>query len=350
MVYHVAGLMSGTSLDGLDIALCEFKEDINGWKHRIIHAETFSFPPELACQLINAHKLKPDKLIELDMIFAGWCGDLLAEINARYHFFPMLAASHGHTVFHQPQKGFTLQIGNGSVIAKSAGIPVVSDFRTSDIYLGGQGAPLVPIGDRLLFGGYSGCLNLGGIANISYFEEDMCIAYDICPVNIVLNYLAQREGVPFDKNGTIASTGMFLPEVNNKLKSIPWYETEPPKSLSREQIEEMWLPVLGHKYMTADLLMTFCRHIAQKISESLKKKTGSRILVTGGGALNNYLVDELKSMVNCELIVPDLMLICYKEALVFGFLGLLRWLGRINVLASVTGASRDHCSGQVALP
>jgi anhydro-N-acetylmuramic acid kinase len=350
MVYHVAGLMSGTSLDGLDIALCVFTEHAQGWSYQLAHGETIPFPDGLADGLRDAHLASGAQLASLDAFFARWCGEQLRKLVASGNFSPLLVASHGHTVFHQPAAGFTLQIGNGSVLAAACGLPVVSDFRSSDIALGGEGAPLVPVGDELLFGSYAACLNLGGIANISHRVNGHRIAYDIVPVNMVLNHLAIRLGHPFDPEGAFASRGSMQPDLLNQLSSSSYYRKAPPKSLGREWVEREIIPLLKHSIKPEDLLHTYSAHAAHEIAKAIPGNPGDRLLVTGGGAHNQYLMNLIQSQVKPIIEVPSRSIADYKEAMVFGFLGLLRWLGRTNVLSSVTGATRDHCSGQIAIP
>jgi anhydro-N-acetylmuramic acid kinase len=350
MVYPVIGLMSGTSLDGLDVVLCEFTQTGTSWSYDIVHGETVQFPDGMADELRAAHALPPEQLLILDRRFSVWCGELLRDMKRTFHFNVVCVGSHGHTVFHHPAAGYTLQIGNGEVIAKTAGIPVVSDFRSGDIALGGQGAPLVPAGERLLFPEYSMCLNLGGIANISLHAGDRTIAFDVCPANQLLNHLAHRMDKEYDPNGSMATSGKLREMVLANLNQISYYSSGPPKSLSREMVESSWFPLLPDTESTEDLLHTCCKHIADQVGQVLHEKTGKPLLVTGGGAFNKQLLADLEAHLPCTIHLPSEMVINYKEALIFGFLGLLRWLGLPNVLSSVTGASRDHCSGTISIP
>jgi anhydro-N-acetylmuramic acid kinase len=350
MVYPVIGLMSGTSLDGLDITLCQFSDDGGGWSYQIVHCETLPFPASLAQRISVAHDLTAAELVLLDRDFGKWCGEQVLMLSKLHRFQPMLIGSHGHTVYHQPAGGITLQIGHGDVMAKVCGFPVVYDFRTADIALGGEGAPLVPVGDRMLFGEYAACLNLGGIANISYYRGTKQTAYDICPANMVLNALAMRIGFPFDKEGAMASSGKTLPELEEKLNRLPYYSLLPPKSLSREMIWQDWMPLLSYELSVPDLLRTFTEHIARLVSIEADGVAGGKMLVTGGGAFNRYLLQLIINSTSYTVDVQDPVTVSFKEALIFGFLGLLRWKGIPNISGSVTGASRDHCSGLIAIP
>jgi len=350
MVYPIIGLMSGTSLDGLDIALCRFSDDGGHWSYTILHGETLPFPDTLARRLAIAHDLPAQELILLDRDFGRWCGERVLAVSELHRFTPLLVGSHGHTVYHQPERGITLQIGHGDVMAKVCGYPVVYDFRTADISLGGEGAPLVPAGDRELFGEYAACLNLGGIANISCFRGSEHIAYDICPVNMVLNALSMRLGLPFDTDGKLAASGTLLPKLQEKLSRLPFYSKPPPKTLSREKIWQEWMPLLSDDFAVPDLLRTFSEHIAHRIALEAGGISGGKMLVTGGGAFNSYLMESVRNSTSIAVEVPDPVTVSFKEALIFGFLGLLRWKGLPNVCSSATGAIRDHCSGLIALP
>ena len=350
MVYRVVGLMSGTSMDGLDIGLCTFTEKAGYWSFVIDHGETRPFPPHLAEALAKAHTLSASELVELSISLGAWCGETAKEVVGKHHFEPLLIASHGHTVFHQPEKSMTLQIGHGDVMAKAAGIPVVCDFRTADVFLEGQGAPLVPIGDRMLFREYDACLNLGGIANISYEQCGRQLAFDICPANMLLNLLAGRDSKAYDLDGGMAASGQLISGLSDQLGKLPYYKKSPPKSLSREMVFAEWVPLLDDTLPLSDLLFTCCEHIAIQIAKVVRKNDLHSVLVTGGGAMNKHLVRTMQQHARDSFVLPALSTIHYKEALVFGFLGLLRWMRRPNVLSSVTGAMKDHCSGMVALP
>lgn len=263
----------------------------------------------------------------------------------------MLIASHGHTVFHRPDEGYTLQIGDGKEIAKIAGVVTVNDFRSLDVSIGGQGAPLVPVGDKLLFPEFPVCLNIGGIANVSFDRNEKRIAFDICPANQVLDFLAKKNGMAYDANGDMARAGHVDKELLQALNALPYYKLAPPKSLGREWVESVIMPIMKlNEASVNDLLATFTEHIAEQISRSVAELPSSRLLVTGGGAFNKYLIGRLIMHTHHQVVIPESDLISFKEALVFALLGLLRWHGETNVFCSVTGARSDSCSGNIHFP
>lgn len=344
----VAGVMSGTSLDGLDIAICEFEKS-DHWSYKILDAITIKYPDHLLDQLRQATLLSDHELASLDLDLGTFIGAQIAQFSDKSNQNPDLIASHGHTVFHEPEKGITVQIGSGKIIAELTETPTVSDFRSLDVSLGGQGAPLVPIGDRLLFGSYGHCLNLGGISNVSYEENGQRLAYDICFVNMALNKLANELGHEYDQQGELACSGSMDNELLQRLNALTYFSANGPKSLGKEDFEEWMWPILIHSGVSVtDRLHTFCEHIAIQIGNNIK--SGSTTLVTGGGAHNDYLVDRIKAHTNSSIIIPKPNLIDFKEALIFGFLGVLRIRNEINCLSSVTGATRDSSGGVVFLP
>lgn len=344
------GLMSGTSLDGLDLAAAEFWQENGNWNFNIHFAETVSYSHKWREKLKNSPSLSGEKLIELHSEFGRFLGFETLRFIEKTGFSPDLIASHGHTVFHQPENHFTFQVGNGADIAAITKITTVSDFRTGDVALGGQGAPLVPVGDRLLFGDYDFCLNLGGFANISFEENGKRVAFDICPANIVLNYFAEKQGFAFDKDGESGRKGKVNCELIEKLNQLDFYLKNYPKSLGREWVEQVFLTVLnGFEITEADKLRTVYEHFAHQIAETISGKKGERMLVTGGGAFNTFLTELISKQVQVEIVIPSKEIINFKEALVFAFLGVLRVRGRINCLASVTGATHDHSTGIILL-
>lgn len=344
------GIMSGTSLDGIDLAWCHFtrKED-GGWDYRIEHAVTLPYSDDFRERLAKVPHLSALEYVKLnndlsEAIAEGineWLGD-----GPR----PDFLASHGHTVFHQPDIGLTTQIGNGAVLAARTKILTVCDFRTTDVALGGQGAPLVPIGDELLFGKYDACLNLGGFSNISYRINNKRIAYDISPCNMALNKLANLAGLPYDKDGELSSKGAIIPTLLEKLNLLAYYHQQPPKSLGKEWFDSTFWPVtepfIGD-YSPSDLARTVVEHIAMQLTANVPEKAQT-LLVTGGGAHNKFLISQIRSKrEGLEVVVPDKLIVDYKEALIFAFLGLLRLNGENNCLRSVTGAREDCCGGAV---
>ncbi len=347
----VVGLMSGTSVDGLDVALCEFYYSMGKWSYKVLKTQLVSYDISLRQSLLNASNLSGERLIILDAEFARFIGGVVLEFVNNCVVQVDLIASHGHTVFHKPKDSYTKQIGNGEIISKICGIPIVSDFRTGDVALGGQGAPLVPIGDMLLFSDYDACLNLGGFSNISFktVSNDR-IAYDISPVNIVLNELVRELNLEFDDKGEIARSGKLIEDLLMELNSIGFYKEKHPKSLSREWVELTIYPILD-KYREnsiPDLLRTFTEHFAYIVANELNPDES--VLITGGGAYNDYFIELVRKSSNANIIIPQKELIEFKEAVIFAFLGALRWFGEDNILSSVTGASRDSCSGVISLP
>ncbi len=346
--YKVLGLMSGTSLDGVDIAICSFMKSTSEWNYRLLYSHTYSYNVQWKSSLSQADKISGNKLIRLDREYGSFLGELVNDSVKQSGIQPVLVASHGHTVFHNPEEGYSFQIGHGANIALSTGIAVVADFRSNDIANGGQGAPLVPFGDKFLFGKYQSCLNLGGFSNISLDWEGKRIAFDICPVNIILNHLASGTGFDYDKNGTLGKRGKTNNTLLLKLNSLHFYNDTAPKSLSKEWLDREFLPVIDHDNSTLeDKLSTIYDHIVFQVVKILKEYNLNEVFVTGGGTHNNYLMHLLNNSTNAKFVFPDIQTIDYKEAIVFGFLGLMRNLNLINCLASVTGAMNNSVCGAV---
>lgn len=344
MIFQAIGLMSGTSLDGLDICFAKFEKQ-NSWSFEIIKAETVPYPKTWEDQLKNSIYLSPEELLELNSEYGFYLGKAVKTFIEKHQLQHIdLIASHGHTVFHQPQKKFTLQIGDGRAIKIETGLPVIYDFRSQDVLLGGNGAPLVPIGDELLFSQYDACLNLGGFSNISLKVNDKRIAFDIAPVNIILNTLARQFNKDFDENGDLARSGKISDVLLFQLNSLEFYQKIHPKSLGIEWCNENIYPLFGD-LETVDILATFTEHAAQQISDVFNTNRLKNVLCTGGGAFNQYLIEKISNKTNTELIIPTKELIEYKEALIFAFMGVLKLNNEINVLSSSTGSSHDHSSG-----
>lgn len=355
-IYKVLGVMSGTSLDGLDLAYCELvKKD--KWEYKILSTATIPYSEKREAILRNASQLSGVELTALDVKFGKYIGDECNKFISEHELKPDIISSHGHTIFHQPQKarpdnsfgrGFTLQIGNGANIFAETGIPVVCDFRRQDVALGGQGAPLVPMGDQLLFNEFDACINLGGFANISAQYKNERVAWDICAVNTVLNHYAGQAGLKFDKGGALAMSGKLHEPLALDLLKVDFYALPPPKSLGIEWVKDELNHIL-EKYPISveDILHTYVCHIAEIIGMDVSIIQSKKILLTGGGAYNNFLVEKLKTKINAEIIIPDDATVQYKEALIFALLGLLKWRSEINVLKSVTGAREDHSSGVI---
>ena len=343
------GLMSGTSLDGIDLVYVKFlKKEYSFFE--IIHAETVSYSKEWKQVLKQAIHLSSEKLFDLDVVYGKHLGSVLVNFISNYKITKIdFIASHGHTILHQPEEGITLQIGSGSEIAKITQQKVVYDFRTQDVKLGGQGAPLVPIGDELLFSKYDFCLNLGGFSNVSFKKESKRIAFDICPVNIVLNHYANKIGLEYDVDGNIASEGALNRPLLEKLNTLSFYNKEAPKSLGLEWVQQEIFPLIDAiEEDISSVLRTFVAHIAIQISKIIKDSDS--VLITGGGVFNSFLIQEIENYSNIKIVQASDTLINYKEALIFALLGVLKVDNQINCLKSVTGAHKNHSSGVVCLP
>jgi anhydro-N-acetylmuramic acid kinase len=348
--YNVIGLMSGTSLDGLDIAFCRFTVDKTNWSFEIIEAETKSYSPEWKDRLLSLEKADAVTFQQAHHDYGCYLGRQVSDFIVRHGINADFVSSHGHTIFHQPVNRFTVQIGAGSAIAAAARMPVVCDFRTLDVALGGQGAPLVPIGDKLLFHEYEYCLNLGGFANVSYEHSGKRIAYDICPVNIVMNAITEKLGKAYDDKGLIARSGMISKYLLNELNQLPYFRqpAEGPKSLGKEWVLGNVDPLFDlYEVESNDLLSTFCEHVAIQVARSLESKQTGKLLITGGGVYNDFLIERIRALVPLEIVIPDKRIIEFKEALIFGFLGVLRMRNEVNCLRSVTGAKENSSGGAI---
>jgi anhydro-N-acetylmuramic acid kinase len=346
--YSVIGLMSGTSFDGLDIAFCRFFTDNKKWNYELMLAETVPYPALWQERLSSLEHATALEFVTADTEYGFYLGNLTNDFIRRNKIVPHFIASHGHTIFHRPEKKFSCQIGKGSAIAAVTGLPVICDFRSLDVNLGGQGAPLVPVGDRLLFADFDFCLNLGGFANISFEKKGKRVAFDLCPVNTVLNRLAGKAGLPFDEEGRIARSGKTDERLLAKLDGLDYYSKDAPKSLGREWLDSTFYPALEHGSLSVqDLMRTVCEHIVMQVSRVLPDDPSKKMLVTGGGAFNSFLVECIRNKIKIRLVVPDPDTVNFKEALIFAFLGVLRWREEINCLASVTGASADSCGGAI---
>lgn len=345
-MYKVIGVMSGTSLDGIDVAYLHF-ENKEKWFFSIEKAITIPYSKPMQQQLREAINYSTAQLEAFDAVYTKYLAKAIGSFIDNQKITTIDAiCSHGHTILHQPEKGITYQIGNQRQLATLLQQKVVCDFRVQDVALGGQGAPLVPIGDELLFEGYDYCLNLGGFANVSYHEKGARVAYDICPVNIVLNHYANRLGLEYDDKGQIAQSGNYIKKLAEELDQLTYYQQSAPKSLGLEWVQEEIFPRLeASNLKPQDILHTFVEHIARQMSNNFLKE--SKVLVTGGGAFNDYLLTRIQNYSTVNLIIPDKKIINYKEALIFGFLGVLRLRNEVNCLKSVTGASKNHSSGVI---
>jgi anhydro-N-acetylmuramic acid kinase len=430
----ILGLMSGTSLDGLDMAACKFWVENKQWKYEIIKAETYQYNFQEKEILKNAINLSGAELISLHHQYGNLIGQKVNEFCQQHHIKPDYIASHGHTIFHQPNNqsnfftnqenpsstnqnskspiqnsqftiqnsksnqnsqftiqnskfqnqhsqftitihnskslihnstftihnskspihnsqftGFTFQLGHGADIAAQSGIKTICDFRTTDVAYGGQGAPLVPIGDELLFSAFDYCLNLGGISNISFNENRIRKAFDIGICNIALNHLVQEINLKYDKDGLIAQSGKTNESLLNQLINAAKINHLNQHSLGFEWYKNFMEPLLRlSEASIPDKLSTVCEFIALQIAHTIK--TNGKILITGGGAKNKFLIECIKHKVNNQIVIPDEQLTDFKEALIFAFLGMLRVNESVNALCQVTGASKDTSGGCIYLP
>ena len=353
---QILGMMSGTSLDGLDMALCEFTESEGGWSYNILKTGFKAYDEPMREKLKSAISAHAEELLRLHQSYGQWLGTKAHEFISQAGAQPHAIASHGHTIHHRPDKGFTFQLGAVQQIALATGIKTIGDFRSLDVALGGQGAPLVPTGDQLLFGSHDFCLNLGGICNVSFERNGKRLAFDIGIANMLLNHLCRPLGLPFDQEGMLARKGRLNPLLLKALNGLSYYQAPYPKSTGYEWFRDAILPLLDQFPDRAEnQLHTAIEHIAGQISRQLRQLSsnkGGAVLVTGGGALNTYLIEVLQLRLGPDFAVelPSEELINFKEALIFAFLGALRLRERTNVLSSVTGAKRDSCSGVVYLP
>lgn len=348
--YIVLGVMSGTSLDGIDLSLVNFSKN-DSWSYKILVAETFPYSKEWEQKLSAAVHLEGAELQRLDENYTDLLGEIILEFLKRHEILDLDAVcSHGHTVKHEPENSYTLQIGNLPKLAKKIQFRLVCDFRVQDVELGGQGAPLVPIGDELLFSEYDYCINLGGFANISSPGREGRIAYDICAVNTLLNFLAGKMDLPYDRDGVLARSGQLNMDLLEKLNALPFYQQQPPKSLGIEWVHENLMPLLDSKLSVPDALCTYTEHVAEQIASEFISDPKIKVLLTGGGAFNTFLVEQIKSRTEAQVVIPSNEVVNYKEALIFAFLGVLKMRGEVNVLSSVTGASKDHSAGNIYLP
>ena len=345
--YHIIGVMSGTSLDGVDLCYVNFSFN-NKWNYKIFNAITYNYTDQWRKRLLNSINLSKADLHNLDVDYTNLLSLYIKDFISQFNIDRIDSiSSHGHTVLHQPHKKITYQIGNLPSLSKNLNINVVCDFRTQDVDLGGQGAPLVPIGDQLLFPDYKYCLNLGGFANISYKSDNEIIAFDVCPVNTVLNYYTRAVGHDFDIDGSIANTGKIVPKLLDELNSIEYYSKFNPKSLGIEWVIKMIYNIIDkYNIQVPDILRTYSEHIAIQTQNAIKNNA-STILITGGGVRNKFLIELITNRLDNHINIPDDILIDFKEALIFGFLGVLKLRGEINILKSVTGANKDHSSGMI---
>jgi len=341
--YTAIGVMSGSSLDGLDIALCEFCLGPSGWTFNIREARTVPYDPEFQSRLLSVMSGSALELARLDRDLGDLIGRSCAELLGGRKVD--LIASHGHTIFHKPDEGLTVQIGHGARIATKSGAPTITDFRTLDVAFGGQGAPLVPLGEQRLFPSYHAFLNIGGICNISLHGTQHAVGYDVCIGNQALNFLAGEAGLLYDAAGGIARSGSLNKGLLERLNSLPFHQRTPPRSLGREWFDEALRPLIADATLSLpDRLSTTVEHIASMVSNSISIASGD-VLTTGGGARNTFLVERIRALSGSAIRVPDVLTVDFKEALIFAFLGVLHLRNEATALASVTGATKDSVGG-----
>jgi anhydro-N-acetylmuramic acid kinase len=347
--FNVIGVMSGTSLDGVDIVYVKFIQN-ESWSFKIINSKTYKYEDSIADILNDISKKSLEEIKEIDVVYTKKLAKIINGFIDKFSINKIdFVSSHGHTAIHDPSNLITYQMGNLLTLSSEINQKVICDFRVQDVKLGGEGAPLVPVGEKYLFQEYDSFINLGGFANISKHVEKSLIAYDICPVNVVLNNLSKKIGRDFDDKGSIASSGKLIINLYEELENLEYYQSSPPKSLGIEWVDENIFPLINKyfDYPTEDLLNTLSNHIANQISNNLKNL--DKVLVSGGGAYNDYLIHLIRSKTDSEIILPSKNIIEFKEALIFAFLGVLRNLNINNCYSSVTGASKDHCSGKIFL-
>jgi anhydro-N-acetylmuramic acid kinase len=349
--FSVLGVMSGTSLDGIDLCYSKFTYG-DSWEFNIIKSTTIPYQATWREKLSLAITKDRDSIDKLNQDYTSYLGGTIYKFIEDNQIKDLDAiCSHGHTIFHEPDKGYTLQIGNLPELASIVGKKVICDFRLQDVKFGGQGAPLVPIGDQLLFHKYDFCINLGGFANVSFDQDNKRIAFDICPVNIVLNHYVKKMNMLFDDRGELAKSGKINKSLLKQLNYLEFYSIKHPKSLGLEWVIDYIFPLIdSFNLPISDILCTFAEHVAIQINKSTQYKNEASILFTGGGVFNDFLMKRISTQTPHQVVVPDNDIIEYKEALIFGFLGVLKLRNEVNCLSSVTGAKKDHSSGNIFLP
>lgn len=351
MVYNAIGLMSGSALDGLDIAFVELTEIAGKWSYELKASACIPYEEAWKEQLKNASTLSVPQFLDLHTAYGRLLGTEVVKFIEAHQLFHKVhfIASHGHTAYHNPATQTSFQLGDGASIAAVSGIKVISDLRNKDVAYGGQGAPIVPMAEQLLWKEFDLCLNLGGIANLTVNRTPVK-AFDICPCNQVLDYFAQKVGKAFDAEGNLAASGNVVEAILVQLGNLDYYQIKGPKSLANPYSQE--LIRLLDKLEIKDALATAIEHIATEISKCLQenKTTEAKLLITGGGALNTFLIQKLVAKnPQLNIIVADEATIKFKEAIAMALLGALRWMEQDTVLASVTGAEKNSVGGALWL-
>ncbi len=352
--YYAIGGMSGTSLDGVDLSYCRYFKQAEGkWQFELIAAKTYSYPENLINNIKALISNYTDAHDNLDKTLGAFYANLLQQFVEEYAINQLdFFANHGQTVYHNPAIQKTVQLGCGETIAEQTGIRTINNFRVNDVSLGGQGAPLVPIGDWHFFNSYRYCINLGGIANITIQTPDKVFAaFDICPCNVLLNHYAQQLNLAYDANGDIARKGQLQPTLLEKLNALPYYAEQAPKSLHAQFCLDTFVPIIDAYHLsTEDMLHTLCYHYADQIAKAIESSathSDDELLLSGGGAFNSFLCEQIQSKTTTTIHIPDKNIIEFKEAIVFGLLGVLKLENEVNCLKVVTGASEDNIGGEV---
>lgn len=351
--YYAIGTMSGSSLDGLDIAYCAITDSNGNYSYKIIHAETAEYSTIWQQRLRDVHTQQAEIYVQTHVYYGAYTAQLINSFIQRYKITQVdFIASHGHTIFHNPTRNYTAQIGCGATISAHTGIPTISDFRSVDIALGGQGAPLAPTADSILFSQYQYFLNLGGICNITIHNEHSFVGFDICACNQVLNYLSNKKNMPYDADGHCARQGTYQDELNQYLNQWSYLSKKPPKSLDRADINAFIIPIIErYDCSIEDKLHTYAVHIAEQIARYVNASVSDygnlNMLVTGGGAMNSFLMEKIKEQCRINVLVPDSVTVKFKEALLMCLLGVLRMQGKPNALKQATGAEYSNVGGAV---
>ena len=351
---QIIGLMSGTSKDGLDIAHVSFRNSDEGYSFKLLHGLTIAYPKDILETLDSIETLSASNVYQLDKQIGQFYGksvnDFIQKFNINIKDIEAIA-SHGQTIFHQPSKGFSTQIGCGSTLAFQTGINVINDFRTRDILAGGQGAPLVPLGDEYLFSNLAEAfLNIGGFTNISFKKDGQLKAFDICPGNLPINRFANKYGMDFDSGGEISRSGELNTQLLDTLNQIEYYNNNGPKSIGTEWLSSEFLSLINDFSVPSSIMRTIVEHEAIQIAKVLINEKLSSVYITGGGAKNNFLIERIAAHYSGNIIIPELELIDFKEAIIFAFLGYRYLENKATNDPSATGANRSIVSGVLHIP
>ncbi|MGB3511917.1 MAG: anhydro-N-acetylmuramic acid kinase [Microcoleaceae cyanobacterium] len=376
----VIGLISGTSVDGIDAALVDVAGAQTSLKVELLAAATYPYPEKLRSQILDVcggASLSMAELAELDDTIAQQFATAALTINDNYGIKAQLIGSHGQTVYHRPpaQKlGYSVQLGRGELIANLTGIPTISNFRAADIAVGGQGAPLVPCVDIHLLSHpeYSRCVqNLGGIGNVAYMKSQNAVdlqktilGWDTGPSNTLLDLAVQhfsQGSKTYDKNGEWAANGKPCQElVENWLKQ-DFFQQQPPKSTGRELFGKDYLfnclsDAENYNLSAADILATITELTAASINHSYRKflpNLPDQILLCGGGSHNLYLKERIQKLLAPIPVLTTSELgvdVDFKEAIAFAVLAYWRSLEIPSNLPEVTGAKVEVMLGEIHQP